>query len=552
MKRPSDHVALHHNPSQLLANIVKAKFTVMKVGRAGGKTYGKTADFCADNARDMPGSVGAIGTDSYKHLRSIILGELEKKWNLRGLIRNRDYWFEKFPPPELNIPQPIRPITDPQNCFFFRNGSALKTYSFNYNSLPNGDSIDYLAVEELKLVNPARLGEAVLCVRGNEEFFGHLSCHGSKLYVTDVPGADDLVGQHVNNYDDDHDDEQITMIVSLAYHEQVAQMQLDETTDEKKARKLKRVLKDLREKLNWHRSRCTHVMEVSSVTNLHSIGYSKLKSFIKDGTLDKVKSAIFSIKPISFKDGFYSALKPELVERGGHGYVAIADEHLSKTGRLFQDCRADTDLVTSEPLAVCLDYNKTITCMVVGQSVGREIRLQNNFWVEMPKKVKHVARSFCKYYEPYPTKILYYAYDHTATAEDAVKTEHDTYKAEFIKEVEAHGWTVIPEQYRQTWHKERFDMWNDMLLEGEGEEYFFRYNMENCREWATAARLTKIKMVPTKFDGMRLKKDKSAETSKAKFGLSRIEQPHITEAADGLILYLRENFHRRASIMGIG
>ncbi len=538
----SDTKTLHHNAGQLLYGIVRPKMAVLKIGRAWGKTYGPTADFIANNVRDMPGSVGAIGTDSYKHLRTIILGELEKKWNARGMLRGRDYWFEKFPPEELNVPSPIRPIIDPKGCFFFRNGSALKTYSFNFNSLPNGDSVDYMAVEELKLVNPKRLGEAARCVRGNDEFFGHLSCHGSKLYVTDTPSADDLSGQHVHNWDDLHDEDRVKAIVSYAYYEQKAVLELEKTKDKKKQRKLKRLIKQYRQKLNYHRSLCTFVMEGSSVSNLHAIGYSKLRSFLKDDTIETTKATIFSIKPTQFKNGFYSALKPEDRQFGGHGYVAIADDHLSRSGQIFQDCRADADLITSEPLAACLDYNKTITCMVVGQLADTEIRFQNNFWVEMPKKVKHVARAFCKYYAPYPTKILYYAYDHTADAQDAVKTADDTYKAEFTREVEAHGWTVIEEKYRQTWHKERFDLWNN-LLSGEDEQgYTFGYNMENCREWARAAQLTKIKMVPSKYDGMRLKKDKSAETSVAKSNISRIEQPHITEAGDGLLIYLREQF----------
>lgn len=526
---------LHHNVPQLLTNIVKAKTTIAKCGRALGKSYGFLADFVADNAIAMPGSVGAIGTDSYKHLRNIILGELEKKWRARGLIRNRDYWFEKFPPEDLNIPQPIRPVTDPKNTYFWRNGSATKTYSFNYNSLANGDSIDYLAVDEGKLVKQIRFGEASRCIRGNGEYFGELSCHGSLMITSDTPGADEPEGQWMHNWDDMHNPEMIDLIVTYAYKHQLLLEKLDSTADDRKIRKINREVDKIAAKLNFWRKRCVFVLEATTVQNLHAIGYEALKSYIKNDHIEKLKSSLFSIKPKALADGFYGFLDSEK-----HGYVAIASDHLTKSGALFQDCRSDADIDHTQPLAVCLDYNNTITSIAVGQLIGNEIRLQKNLWVELPKKVKHAAKAFADYYEPLSRKEVYYTYDNTAIGTDAIRDESETYRAVFIEELQKRGWMVYDERYPQTSHHYRFDKWAAILSEDNRQDFVFRYNLENCREWAAAARRTTVK-IKYNFKGERkLEKDKSSETHKNKGKVSPIEQTHITEAADGLMIYLTE------------
>jgi hypothetical protein len=538
---------IHHNVPQLTYNIVKPKTFVGKMGRGTGKTYGALADFLADNAIAMPGSVGAIGTDSYKHLRTIILGEIEKKWKARGLERNRDYWFEKFPPEHLQVPSPIRPITDPKNCFFFRNGSALKTYSFNFNSLANGDSIDYMGVEEAKMVKQHRFGEASRCIRGNDEFFGHLSCHGSLMLITDSPGADEPEGHWVHNWDDMHQDDMVNLIINISYFEQQKRKEAKACGDQKRKKKLLIELTALQEKLNHWRKRCVMVMEVSTVQNLHAVGYEALKGYIRSDNIEKLKTSVFSIRPKSFAEGFYGFLDSDK-----HGYVAIADKHLTRTGKFIDDCRSDTDIDHSQPLSVCLDYNNTITCVAVGQRDGNEIKLLKNLWVESPKKVKHAAQAFCNYYKYHANKEVNYAFDNTAIGTDAIRSEDETYKAEFIRVLEANGWVVYDERYPQTSHHYRYDKWGAILSEDQNQPFRFSYNMENCREWAVAAKRTTVK-IKTNFKGeKKLEKDKSSESHKLKGRIPPIEQTHITEAVDGLLIYLTEVYNNYSYVMPIG
>ena len=175
---------LHRNIPQMLVNAICARISVLLWARGTGKSEGGLAPWIMNNAKEMPGSVGAVGTDSYKHLRKQILPEFEKTWGKLGLKKNKDYWIDKFPPKHLGIPEAIRPISEPDNVVFWRNGSATKFFSFNFQALNQGDSIDYLGIEEGKLVNHKRLLETFPAIRGNEDAaWAWKSCHKSIMKV---------------------------------------------------------------------------------------------------------------------------------------------------------------------------------------------------------------------------------------------------------------------------------------------------------------------------------------------------------------------------------
>ena len=111
--------------------------------------------------------------------------------------------------------------------------------------------------------------------------------------------------------------------------------------------------------------------------------------------------------------------------------------------------------------------------------------------------------------------------------------ELNTYKATVERELRAKGYNVISLRFPQTTHHDRFDAQTEIFCETPNAPYIFRYNEENCKKWLRAARLTKLIAKAGKDGKITYQKSKTEEGEKST--LKPIEQPHITEAVDGLM-----------------
>lgn len=198
---------VHRNVPQLVVNAINAKTTVCLWGRATGKTEGVVAMRALKNAQTMPGSVGAIICDSYIHLLSEILPEIVMTWKKIGLVEGVHFWVNKFPP--NGVPKAFRQIMSADNCVFLANGSALKFYSTT--TIKNGDSIDWMIVEEARFVRYVKLIEMFKCLRGNRQYFAHRAEHHSILIVTDMPK--DLESEWLFEFDKQVNPERIEYIL---------------------------------------------------------------------------------------------------------------------------------------------------------------------------------------------------------------------------------------------------------------------------------------------------------------------------------------------------
>ncbi len=520
---------IHHNIPQLKILIIKAKMMLLLWGRGTGKTTGPIAEMAYENATSMPGSVGAIGCDSYKHLKKSILPEILKTWKKLGLVKGRDFWMGQYPPAHLGIPEPIRPIGDnPENYIFLRNGSVIKFFSYNFQSLDNGDSIDWLINDEQKLIKKNRYFETLPCIRGNEEFFGHCSRHQSILMVTDMPDEGNPEAGYLFDYYEQQDEELIELIFSLYYQIQKYKEELN-TSGINRNRKsfLTAEIKRLSDDLEYHRSNAVYVSEATSVDNLHALGYNFMRNMLRTLPANKVRTSVLNIRPDMAGKTFYPYINTD-----HHGYTAIKED-ATILNYSTDDCRIDDDIIYTQPLEICLDYNKIITCMAIGQLSNGIGRLQNILHVEYPHKISNLIESFDNYYKYLPNKDIIYYYDNTATGESAVIDELNTYKATVERELRAKGYNVISLRFPQTTHHDRFDAQTEIFCETPNAPYIFRYNEENCKKWLRAARLTKLIAKAGKDGKITYQKSKTEEGEKST--LKPIEQPHITEAVDGLM-----------------
>jgi hypothetical protein len=520
---------IHHNIPQIDNLVVSAKITLDLWGRGTGKTNGPIAEKSYENATTMPGSVGAIGCDSYKHLKKSILPECFKTWNKIGVKKGVDYWVGEFPPQRLGIPEAIRPINDdPKNYIFWRNGSVIKLFSYNFQALDNGDSIDWLINDEQKLIKKKRFFETLPCLRGNEEYFGNNPRHQSLLMVTDMPDETNPEASYLFDYYDLVDQELILLIQSIYYQIQKykEELGLGGATRQRKSFLEKEIVR-LQSDLDFHRGNAVYVSEATSIDNLHALGYQYMKNMLRTLPPHKIRTSILNIRPTQVGRGFYP-----YIDESHHGYTALKED-ASLTNYVSDDCRIDDDINYHHPLEICLDYNKSISWIAIGQKIDGIGSLQNVIYVEFPKKLEHLVKKFDDYYKFLVNKTIHYYYDNTATGEDATKTESDTYKAIVIKELTKRGYNVIPLRFPQTTHNSRFESQANIFCETPEAPFIFRYNQENCKAWLRAARLCKLIIRYGKDGKVIYEKSKTDESSNSE--LKPIEQPHVTEAVDGLL-----------------
>lgn len=520
---------LHHNIPQIQALVIKARVMLLLWSRGTGKTTGPISELAYENMVSMPGSVGAIGCDSYKHLKKSILPEILRTWKRLGLKKGSDFWLGEFPPTNLGIPEPIRPIgDDPKNYIFLRNGSVCKFFSYNFQALDNGDSIDWLINDEQKLIKKNRYFETLPCIRGNEEYFGNNSRHQSILMVTDMPDEANPEASYLFDYYEQVDEDLITLIQSIYYQIQKHRIEIEESSISRQRKAyLSKEINRLNSDLEFHRGNAIYVSEATSIDNLHALGYNYMKNMLRNLPPHKIRTSILNIRPTQVGRGFYPYIDEER-----HGYTAIKED-TNLTNYIEDDCRIDDDINNSQAIEICLDYNKVISWVAVGQKINGVGYIQNVIHVEFPQKLEHLMKKFDDYYKYLPNKTIKYYYDNTATGEDATKTEDDTHKAVIIRELRKRGYNVIPLRFPQTSHNSRFESQSNIFCETPKAPFIIRYNQDNCKPWLRAARLTKLIVKYGKDGIVNYQKSKTDENSNSQ--LKPIEQPHVTEAVDGLL-----------------
>lgn len=528
---------IHNHTQQLFSNIIPSTISVNIWGRGTGKTWGVTARKAYYNSVIMPRSVGAIGCPSFTHMMEHIYGELVKSWEDMGLVDGKDFvCFQK--PPE-NWKKPYRKIAKNQygRCVFFRNGSVIKLFSYNYNSLSNGDSIDWLIVDEARLCKKNKIDESIKCLRGNEEHFGHLSTHGSVVYVTDMPRNPQEFW--LLEFRKQEKAEIVQEVMNYAFI--VSELQLAELkagTASKKER-FRKDIELLNKEINRLCMNLTTVTFASSLDNIHALGPNKLKQWKNNSTTYDWRVAVLNEIQQQVTNGFYPCL-----EEGVHGYFTPRPrDYINIDYKGKRDCRWDGDIDPTQPLIIGMDYNAKISCLSVYQLQNYTVKLIKTFTVLHPFTRKDVVQDFIDYYKPMPNLKVVYCFDNTAIGQDADKRLKDTFAYKTITELTDELQDIESIKLSQTEHKVRYDLWQG-VLRGEHPEMpnvRFAYNIDNAQKWQYAASQTKTEIkvsrgVTTfgKYKGDELKNTIPAE-----------ELPHITEASDtgllGVIAYYSLN-----------
>lgn len=517
---------IYNHESQLVTNMIPAETSVNIWGRATGKTLGGTGQKAYFNVVSMPRSVGAIATISFTHFDAFIYGEIIKAWENIGLIEGVDFVVYKEPPTDW--PKPYRKITDYKRVISFRNGSAMKIYSYVGKS--NGDSIDWLIIEEARLCAKQKIDQTIFCLRGNNEYFGKLAQHHSVSYFTDMPRQPSEFW--LLDFEAKMDEDTLQRVHQLLAIEVEYNRKIVKSNSAQLTRNHEIVRDMVRDEINELCKGFTYFSLASSLDNIDALGARTIKNWKNNSASDaEFELSVLNMIPKKVQNCFYDDLDTRI--HGRHTPVSRYAAAIDYTQP--RNCLWDGDINLDRRIAFGMDNNSTINCIVTGQIMGSNIHILKSMYVLSDNNMKRpdVVIEFDKYYAPLKHLGVDYYYDHTATATDADKTLDDSYAMKTINELKALGWNVRPIFIPQTTHRWRHATYATILKGGdETFPYQLTFNTDNAESWRYSCTQTQTinKMVKGKSS---FGKNKKTETD----GKTPPQNaPHLSEAGDMLIV----------------
>lgn len=530
----NDFAQIHLNKPQFLLNAIKAHINIVLWGRGTGKTERALCDFMLNNIQQMPRGVGGLVGATYDQILTRTIPALVSGLSSYGLKKDLHYFIGKEPPKSFikqGFKLPYKMPESPKHFIFFWNGAGLYLFSLDRPALANGASIDWLIGDEAKRFDNERLkNDVLLTIRGNAQYFGHLSGHQSIMLASDMPNTQK--GAWLLDYAEKMDPEIIEAIFYL-------QMKLNAAI--KKARQvgtnnalpIKRQIKKLEAALFDLRQNSVFVSFASTIENRHVLGANTFENYLE--TLDKRAffEGVLNLILTGSKNGFYALFDEDL-----HGYTASNFTELDRGGP--KNSSWDADINPAAPLDIALDFNASINSLVVGQKEGRTGKIINAFFVKSPGLIKDVLADFARYYAQHKNKQAVFYYDQTAIGANAATAYN--FAQEVINTLNKLGWKVQKKYIGAAWqHETKYALWADVLGEKSFDLPKIRININNAG--ALVASMQNARAIPS---GDGFKKDKSDEK---KINYPQELAPHLSDAADTLLIGWAAKKQKNVSIL---
>lgn len=501
---------------------VLAKLCIVLWGRATGKTNGPLCMRVYDCVQKMPRSCGIWVVPSYAKLHGQLIQEFKKGMENLGMIEGTHYVIGKFFDKKLKIERPFSCPDSPKNFVHFANGAGMLFASLERDStMGNGGSFDWLVMDEGKLCKHSRAKEALLTVRGNADLFGHLSCHHSKLIVSDKPT--NSAGKWLLDFAKMHNQELIDKIIDSSIWIEKMKIQLENSGSEKNKSNLRSKIKNWTKGLNIARKKAVYVTEASTLENIPFLGIDVIRGF-KD-TLDDTTFQVSVLNKTLYgsQNDFYP-----LLDDAKHGYHASNIEFLNKLqfGKEYKrDCRWDADIKPTKPLEIAFDHNNAINWLGVSQPGSGA--LLKTMYVLKPKYIKDLVDDFCEYYKHHPNKTVHYYYNHTSKSENAAGD--DPFYKKVKQRFKENGWIVIDKYYgKEPSHLTKYEFFGELFGNTNTKLPTFKYNIDNNEDWFIAMKSAKNRQGKTGFE-----KDKTSERDK---DTPPQHATHATECTDCLFI----------------
>jgi len=531
--------ALHFNIPQLTHHLVSASKSYNVWARGTGKTTGVLAPWYIENARQMPrGQHGIVGS-TFQQLLVRTLPPIIQMWNRMGYHEGQHFVFGREPSEKFKRmwkwEAPRTKPLDSKYAIYWFNGACNVLISQDRAGSSNGLSLASLGGDEAKLLNKERLDdETIPALRGDRNYFGHLPSYRSECYTTDMPT--NPASKWILDMAEQMDEQQIELILQLQLQQNLHRKNLLKMKGAAhkntlvKINKLQTELNKLRlpRKVGNEYKYSIFYSEASALENLDVLGPEYLSDMRRILSSVKYRTSILNEKLLGVEEGFYGNL-----DTSHHGQDWFNYQYLdSFIGDLrneklrSQDSRHDNGFIGAKPLDIAFDYGDKINCMVVGQEVGDEYRFLKSLFVLHPQLIDAVVDKFCDYYKYYPTKAVYYYYDHTALPSSGV-TDFNYYMR-VLSTFRKRGWQVIERYIGQApRHETKYEFINLFMRETEPRLPKFRYSKSNCAAWEMSAL-----GAPLKASDRGFRKDKSSERDPK---VKPEESTHLSDAGDTLI-----------------
>ncbi len=530
---------IHYNIPQLMSMLVDAPEEWHVIGRGTGKTEGILATKSTNRIKEMPRSTQIIIGATFQQILTRTLPPLVAGWERLGYRLGNEYLVGVRPPEKWrkkwNWVGPYRPPFKWEYVLSFYNGAVFQLVSQDRIGSTNGMSVDGIIGDEAKLLNRERLhSETIPANRGIIKDFENNPQHHYMCFTTDMPIGS--AGRWILDKETEMDTTKVSLILKLQGKVQDLKLRLLElktAENPKSFNRIKTEINLLKKYIQYDlRKGLVFFQEASTLSNIHAVGIDYIRSMMRNLSGFDFETSILNRRPSKLEDGFYPDLNEE-----HHGYFAYDYHHFENIGYDFQrlkeadNASIDSDYDTNSPLHISLDYNRRICPIVVAQIHDTEIRIINGIFEKYPSKLRETLKAFCTYYTNHKRKMLYFWYDHTATAEYA---HANSQSDEVISYLRSNGWTVI-ERYigKASSHERRYTMWGHLLKEDGFYKFTFKYNRERAKYLGIS-----MNKAGTEYKRQGFGKNKTTEQDK---NFPAEESTHFSEAADMLVWGILES-----------
>jgi hypothetical protein len=524
---------MHLNKPQLRSMAIGAPTEIAVFGRGTGKTVGILAPKTANSYfGTMPRGSGVILSRTYAQCFGNTLPELIRGWQMFGYQYDHHFLVGKKPSEKWKKmwrwKEPYAPPMDYKYVVTWFNGAVAQIISQERPGSSNGKSIDWIAGDELKLINEEKLRTELLPAnRGIVPAFADNPYHHGMTFTTDMPIG--TAGRWILEYADKMDREKINQVWQI----QMLRFQLTHAL-KKETRKtfqeeLNKQISVLDAELHDLRKNLLYYHEASTLDNIHALGIDYIKQQLRDTTPFQFDTQILNLRPLRLEDGFYPDFDEEI-----HGYFAENHNYFNNYSfdpfNVKMDCRKDSDLLPNAPLHIAMDPNRRIHAISVGQVTNSEIKSIKGIHSLYPDKLKKAVQDFCDYYKPHKRKFVYYWYDQTSYG--------DMFETRICEDVVSilrkNDW-VVKEMYLGAipGHEERYRMWGDLSTNNGKYNRTYSINRENCKHLILSKQQAAAKKSRDGFE-----KNKKSEHD-AKFPAE--ESTHYSDAEDTWVFGVLES-----------
>lgn len=517
---------LYQNGPQARALLYLAKTEVHVYSRGLGKTQGLIANKSRHNVFAMPKSTGVFVTKTFRQALSNTLPPVLRGWADMGYVEGIDFVVGIRPPSDFDTPH-----LKPQNykyCISWKNGTVIHLISQDRIGSANGLSIDWIIVDECKLINKERFDQEVMPAnRGNRHLFGHRAEHHSVTYCTDRWYG--VEGNWIGELEKQVDPIRNRAIETYAIEVINIEKKLRENKyEDSYIEELKKKISKYNKILFELRSKAVLVSYANALENIHILGIDYIEQ-----QRQLLPKQVFLVTVMNeprnlSTDPFYPNLSriSHCYNKNNNQFLDALDYNFDALDKL--DSYVDDDLDPEQGLYIGIDPGGNINVMVVGQfDKNGRIRVLNSFYVKKPDKTRHLIEKMCEYYKHHQTKEVYYYLDQTHIGSHGAAEL--TYEGIIKSTYKDKGWDVGSEYFGKVPDPEkRYILASNTMELNESGIPGISFNESNCEYL-----LISMESADTEEHKGLFRKDKSSEKSSS--GVEQEEATHFSDAFDTLL-----------------